>query len=57
MYVCVYVCLCMWFSFMHRKCLIMASTVLKLLFKLIGFGNIVQHIAYYTAINVMKKWR
>ena len=42
---------------MHRKCLIMAPTVLKLLFKLIGFGNIVQHIAYYTAINVLKEWR
>lgn len=44
------------FSFVHGKCLIMASTVLKLLFKLINFGNIVQHIAYYTAINVLKKW-
>lgn len=43
------------FSFMHRKCLIMAPTVLKLLFKLIDFGNIVQYIAYYTAINVLKK--
>jgi len=45
------------FSFVHRKCLIMAPTVLKLLFKLIGFENIVQHIAYYTAINVLKEWR
>jgi hypothetical protein len=42
---------------MHRKCLIMAPTVLKLLFKLIDFGNILQHIAYYTAINVLKEGR
>jgi hypothetical protein len=42
---------------MCRKYLIMAPTVLKLLFKLIAFGAIVQHIAYYTAFNVLKKWR
>lgn len=35
----------------------MAPTVLKLLFKLIGFGNIVQLTAYYNAIHVLKKWR
>jgi len=46
----------MGFSFMHRKCLIIAPTVLKLLFKLIGFGHIIEHTAYYTAINVLKKW-
>jgi len=41
---------------MHRKCLIMAPSVRKLLFKLIFFENIVQNIAYYTATNVLEKW-
>lgn len=45
----------MMFSFAYRKCLLMAPTVLKLLFKLIGFGNILQLTAYYNAFHILNK--